>query len=134
MLAATLIAASAVMLGCMSNDSTTGGRRLSGSTPWAVLDMSADQRIMTVGYKTYAGKGFTQQLDRLIVDETAETVTIGVYQTIGLPREPSAYAMLTLEEDVQLKQPLGDRRLIHEKLSPDFEGRRELVYRPIPEG
>lgn len=103
-----------------SVDGSDVPRIQSGSTPWIVDRSAPDDRQLILKFATLTGDGISHSLDRIEVDESETQVRIAVIQTILLPR--ANYSWVTFPEyvEVTLRQPLGDRPLLHEPIASHF--------------
>ena len=104
-------------------------RTEAGSTPWIVERSSPDSPRLTLQYQTVHGRNITSRLERIQVEETAETVMIALTQTIRYGSSPSLWVEGSEWVDVVLDAPLGRRRLVHAPVAPEF---RDLVPTAVP--
>jgi hypothetical protein len=113
-----VLALGAMMLTAM--DGTGSCRIESGSTPWIVDRASADEARLVLKYATPVGRGISHSLDRIEVDEGETEVRIAVIQTLRLPLGGASWVTFPEYVKVTLREPLGDRRLTHAPVAPEF--------------
>ena len=88
-------------------------------TPWEVSSFSEDGRTITVEYSTCRGSG--ESFDRVEQTETSSAVILTVILRVN-PRGDCEDISIYHTTEVELAQPLGDRRLIDGRTGtrPDF--------------
>jgi len=90
------------------------------STPWIVERSSPESPRVALRYQTVSGRDIESRLERVDVTELDETVQIALTQTIRYGREANTWVTLSEWVDVELRAPLGRRRLVHAPVAPEF--------------